>query len=205
MRVPENKTRSSRVPSTQVHSRTRVSWLLLAGRLRDHLSLGSERWRRCGPPLHPRTLMTSVTEPQGWDGARCPAARAQCMGRERVPHRRARARGRLLPGPAGLGSSHKALLPAKVEEVAGEAGGGPRLLFSAGLAGRRGGARAPEAIARARLQHPSREAPRRGPGSPKNPAHPEPRSSLDVELRRDGRDTRPAVPRGASGPPGLRR
>lgn len=79
--APENETRSSRVVSTQVHSRTRVSWLLLAGRSRDHLSLGSERWRRCGPPLHRRTQMTSAIEPQGWDVAGCPAARAQCTGR----------------------------------------------------------------------------------------------------------------------------
>lgn len=135
MGAPENKTLTSRVVATQVHSRTRVSWLLLAGRSRDRLSLGSERWRRCGPPLHPRTQMTSAIKLQGWDGARCSAARAQFTGRERVPHWRVGARGRLLPGPEGLGSSHKALLPAKVEEVAGEAGGGPRLLFSASRAG----------------------------------------------------------------------
>lgn len=133
--APENETRSSRVVSTQVHSRTRVSWLLLAGRSRDHLSLGSERWRRCGPPLHRRTQMTSAIEPQGWDVAGCPAARAQCKAGECVPQRRASAHGRYLPGPAGLRSSHKALLPVKVEEVAGEAGGGQRLLFSASQAG----------------------------------------------------------------------
>lgn len=85
MGAPENETRSSRVVSTQVHSRTRVSWLLLAGRSRDHLSLGSERWRRCGPPLHPRTQMTGAIEPQGWDSARCPAAGAQCTGRGARP------------------------------------------------------------------------------------------------------------------------
>lgn len=75
----------------------------------------------------------------------------------------------------------------------------------AGRAGRRGGARAPEAIVRARLQHPSWGAPCSGPGSPKNPAHPEPRASRAVDIWRDGRAMRPAVPRGASGPPGLRR
>lgn len=39
-----------------------------------------ERWRRRGPPLHPRIQMTSAIELQGWDGARCPAARAQSTG-----------------------------------------------------------------------------------------------------------------------------
>ncbi|XP_051018112.1 V-set and immunoglobulin domain-containing protein 10 [Acomys russatus] len=90
--APENKTRSSPVVLTQVHSRTRVSWLLLAALSKDHLSLDSERWRRCGPPLHPRTQMTSAIEPQGWDSARCPAARAHCTG----PGVR--------PAPAGHGS-----------------------------------------------------------------------------------------------------
>lgn len=75
----------------------------------------------------------------------------------------------------------------------------------AGRAGRRGGARAPEAIARARPQHPSWGAPCSGPGSPKSPAHPEPRASWAVDLWHDGRAMRPAVPRGASGPPRLRR
>lgn len=84
----QNKTHSSGAVSTQVHSRTRASWWLLAGRSRDHLSPGSERWPRSGPPLHPRAQMTSATEPQGWDGARCPAARAQCTGLRALPHRR---------------------------------------------------------------------------------------------------------------------
>lgn len=131
--APESKTHSSRVVLTQVHSRTRVSWLLLAGLSRDRLSLGSERWRRCGPPLYPRTQMTSAIEPQGWDGA--PQSARAAQARELFPHWRATVPGRRLPGPAGLGSSHKALLPAKVEEVAGEAGGVQRLLFSASPAG----------------------------------------------------------------------
>lgn len=72
-------------------------------------------------------------------------------------------------------------------------------------AGRRGGARAPEAIVGARPEHPSRGAPHRGPGSPKSPVHPELRASPGIDLGSDGRTARPAVPRGAAGPPGLRR
>lgn len=99
----KNETRSSRVVSTQVHSRSRVSWLLLAGRSRDHLSLGSERWRRCGPPLYPRTQMTSAIEPPGWDGARYPAACAQGTGPGARPAAAGQRSGPPPPRPSGTG------------------------------------------------------------------------------------------------------
>lgn len=172
MGATENETRSSRVVSTQVHPRTRVSWLLLAGRSRDHLSLGSERWRRCGPPLHRRTQMTSAIEPQGWDGARCPAARA--------PVHRPGSASRS-GGPA-LGAVSSSQAPwdwdprtrpssrSRWRKLPERREGASACCFPpAGRAVRRGGARAPEAIVGARPEHPSLGAPSPRAGEPQEP------------------------------------
>lgn len=74
-----------------------------------------------------------------------------------------------------------------------------------GRAGRRGGARAPEAIVGVRREHPSRGALRRWQGSPRSPVHPELRVFPGVDLWSHGWTACSAVPRGAAGPPGLRR
>lgn len=205
MGAPKNETRSSRVVSAQVHSRTRVSWLLLAGRSRDHLSLDSGAMAALWP----------APAPENPDDKRDRAAGLGPVPRSpRSEHRPGSAS--RSGGPAlGAASSQaprdwdhrtRPSSRSRWRKLPERREGASACCFPpAGRAGRRGGARAPEAIVGARSEHPRRGAPRRGLGSPRSPVHPEPRASPGVDLGSYGRTARPAVPRGAAGPPGLRR